>query len=269
MTTEAIGFGDALRAQLILLHHIGRVRLLAAAAALGVLFTIVGERFIARVMTVEAGVVILGMLPWIVLVGAAWGIATWWQEPPSHRDQVLSGPVDITSHELARIAAGGLWLLTLLTLTTGASLIVQAAAGRAAALGGVAPAAWVLLFSAPLLAYVLTVTIATGARRSIVFAVAGLVLLGAAYAVAISYLVSSRRLEEIIDLNRYSLFTALGAGATSTTTTTTYEADGTKIEQSATIFGSHMDPYWLDASLLWWTIAAAALAFVLWRRRRA
>lgn len=277
-----LGFAAALHAQFLLLYRSGRTLILMGAAAIAIIVCIGGEWWFSRLaaardmltMPVEHdGFALLSLHPWIVLTAGAWGIAVWWQESPSRREHVLAAPADITVQELARIAGGGLWLLAVLALTTAAALVIQLLGGRGDALAAVAPAAWAVLFSGPLLAYALAATVATATRRSIVSALVGLVLTMVVFAF-VSYIAIGNAMRngdptEVFGVLRYSLFSALGGLVSTTTTHTTRVSDSQTSTVTLVEHGRSMMPYWLEASLLWWTIAAAALAFVLWRRRRA
>lgn len=270
MSTATIGFAEATRAQFLLLQRAGRVRMLIGAATLGVIHSAVVEWFFASSAmspVKPGGFPLLTMLGMIVIAGAAWGIATWWHEPPGRREHLLALPVDITTHELARIAAGALWLLTMIAATAAAAMIVQVIAGRADALGDLVPAAWLSLFSAPLLAYLLTVTVATATRRSIELVLAGVVFVMITYGLVVQYVVERQGVEAAFSVFRYSLFTALGGLGTQTTTTTTYARDGAMTHQYVVVHGAYMEPYWLGATMLWFAVAAIGLTFVLWRRR--
>ncbi|HEX6135661.1 MAG TPA: hypothetical protein VFZ24_16935 [Longimicrobiales bacterium] len=270
MSAATIGWSDALRAQLVLLVRVGRVRVLLTIAALAVLFS---SYMIWRTPSEDFRIlsfVLMEMQVLLVVIAAGWGIATWWHEPPARRDPMLALPVDLTQHELARIAAGALWLLVAFALTLAASVIVQASFGQMPVIRGVAPAAWIALFSGPLLAYLITVTASTGTRRSLELVLAGFVALSLAYGI-VSGLAFERGGAGAVDrLSRYSLFMALGGVGTETVRTASYAPDGSTVqEQFRVVYGSYVDPHWYDASVLWWTLAGFALAFVLWRRRRA
>lgn len=274
----AIGFVAALHAQLLLLHRNERLRVLIVAAGIGVVLSVAAEVALTRLSeNIESGFLLFAVHGWIGVIAAAWGIAVWWQEPPAHREHVLAAPADVTLQELARITAGGLWLLALLVLATAAALVVQVAGGRAAQLGIVTPGAWAALFSGPLLAYVLSATVATVAtatRRSIELVVAGTLVIGAVFAFAFGWamrtaMVGGGSHTTVLEMLRYSLFNAVGGLGNTTTTYTTHVSDIQTRTVTARLYGESMQPYWLEASIIWWTIAVALLVFALWRRRMA
>ncbi|HEX2166815.1 MAG TPA: hypothetical protein VHG09_06205 [Longimicrobiales bacterium] len=277
-----IGFATALHAQFLLLQRCGRTLILVGAAAIAIILTIGAEWWFSRIAATQHlfaapiehdGFALLSLHPWIVMTAAVWGIAVWWQESPMRREHVLAAPADLTLQELARIAAGGLWLLAMLALTTAAALLVQLAGGRGDALGTVAPAAWAVLFSGPLLAYTLAATVATATRRSIVSAIIGIVVMMGLFAftlqIAIRNAIRDGDPADAFGVLRYSLFNALGGLVSTTTTHTSQVSDSQTTAISTVVHGASMMPHWIEASLLWWTIALVALAFVLWRRRRA
>lgn len=273
LTPATVGFGTALHAQVLLLHRIGRTRLLVAAAVLAVLVSIAAEWLFAQYSIEYGGFVLLSLHGWIALIAAAWGIAVWWQEAPGRRDHVRAAPVDVAVHELARITAGAVWLSGLLALTTAAALAVQLAGGRIDALNDVASSAWVALFSGPLLAYALTSAISTGTRRSIELAVLAVVVLGGVFLLSFRSALTNAMRDgdpaEAFELFRYSLFNAVTGLGNTTTTHTSQISEGQRSTETVVVYGTDMVPYWLEASLLWWAIAVIVVVFVLWRRRSA
>ena len=272
MTARTIRWNGALRAQLLLLQRMGRVRVLVWAGLLSLVAAVVVEwgSPLSDATIVNEGFTLLTLHRFVVLAGAAWGIMLWWHEPPGRREQFLAAPVDVTAHESARIVAGGLWLLVLLLLATAATLAVQAAGGRIAALGNIAPEAWAALFSAPMLAYALAATVSTATRRSVEVVALGIVALGGLYLVVLRFMWGTGAdVMALFEINRYSLFNALGGLGTATTTNYTEVTATSTVTTTSVVTGSHMSPYWLNATVLWWAIALGALAFVLWRRRRA
>lgn len=272
-SAAAIGFVTALRAQVLLLHRSERVRMLVVAAGIGIALCVAVEFALARSgEDIRSGFVLLAVHGWIGAIAAAWGIVVWWQEAPARREHVLAAPADVTQQELARITAGGFWLIALLALTTTAAIVVQVAGGRATQLGIVTPGAWVALFSGPLLAYVLSATVATAARRSILSVVAGTLVLGAVFAFTFARGMRSVLLDggshyTVLESLRYSLFNAVSGLSNITSTRITHVSDIQTSTVTARLYGESMQPYWLEASILWWSIAVVSLAFVLWRRR--
>ena len=269
MTTLTIGWTEAVRAQVVLLRRTGRVRMLFTTSVLILLTMAFLFRSAASDVFAHDGFMLLWVQPFLVAIGAAWGIAVWWHEPPERREQLLMLPAHVSHHELARITAGALWLFAMIALTAIAAILMQMAAGYAEAVADVSPASWLSPFSGPLLAYTLTATIATAARRSIEMVLLGLMLLTATYAVLMQRLMVEDAHVAFDTMARFSLFTALGGFITKTVTNTTYAADGRVLKQQQTTFNADMMAQWEFATVLWWAVAACLLAFVLWRRRSA
>src|SRR5690606_1568267 len=154
---------------------------------------------------------------------------------------------------------------------TAATLAVQAAGGRIEATGNIAPQAWGALFSAPMLAYALAATASTATRRSIEMAVLGSVALGGMYLLVLRFWwvrtgADVMDVVALFEINRYSLFNALGGLGTTTTTHYSEVTATSRVTHTSVVRGADMAPYWLNATLLWWAIALGALSFVLWRR---
>lgn len=180
MTTavHAIRLGHASRIQVDLLRRLGRVRAIIVGCAGGALaIEIIQARLTASGSPLEslAGprFLILGLL------ALAWGGAVWRGEGPKNRQYFLSQPVDVSVHELSRIAAGAWWLTVAL-----AGAVVVAIAGAivrhdtAVLHGGVLP--WIAIFTGALLIYLAVSVVATLTSRVaevLIFSYLGLVVL--------------------------------------------------------------------------------------------
>ena len=100
---------------------------------------------------------ILHRLYFVVLVAAGlWAAAVWHDEGPRRRGYRSSLPVERGRHELLRVAAGGFWLLTVLSIVTVVAVLGGAVSGQQA------PDAWmwVSFVSGPVTVYLLASIVA-------------------------------------------------------------------------------------------------------------
>jgi len=81
--------------------------------------------------------------------------AIWSNEQPSKRGYHWAMPVDRRTHDLARVAAGVVMLLGMLTIVYGVSMLVSLVSGNSAGLGSLSLTFWLALFVGPLLPYAL------------------------------------------------------------------------------------------------------------------
>lgn len=90
---------------------------------------------------------------WLMAAPIIWGFAVWHNEGPSNRLYFWSQPVSRAAHSLARTVAGALWLVVLQAVLITAGALAAAADGEIAQFGMVPLAAWVNMFTGPLLIY--------------------------------------------------------------------------------------------------------------------
>jgi hypothetical protein len=74
----------------------------------------------------------------MVMIAAGWGIAVWRGETNEQRLHLLTAPIDVSHHELARVAAGAVWLITAMVGFVIVGLVVAAAKGEMAVIAGTA-----------------------------------------------------------------------------------------------------------------------------------
>ncbi|HUF49641.1 MAG TPA: hypothetical protein VMN60_02330 [Longimicrobiales bacterium] len=200
--------------------------------------------------TVTQSLLLEEMIGVVLLVAFGWGIAVWRGETAEQRAQMLTAPIDSSKHEFARVAAGAAWLLLgiagfLLVGVTGA--VVRGNAGSIAAVSWLT---WVLFITGPLLAFSLSVPVATATPRAfeyITFSIIGF------YLVVIVLVL--RGYEDFVEAYLAPVFAGkYGIGAAFTP----------GIGMQGKTIGS-----WLLALVLWYALTAAALYGVLrWRRGR-
>jgi hypothetical protein len=122
---------------------------------------------------------LIGMLPFVILMGGAWGILVWRDEPPSKRGYHRSLPVDVAAHHLARVAAGAVWLLPALLLYFAAGIFVTALRGDTGAVAAAGPTLWLGYLLAALILYGMMAALATAVERPLSWIVWGYVALAA------------------------------------------------------------------------------------------
>jgi hypothetical protein len=95
-----------------------------------------------------------------IVAGAAWPLITWNAEAPSRRAYHWSLPVNRLSHDLARVAAGALYLLVGVVALAVACTALSLSDGSFAELRSVPAILWLSFFTAPVLTYLLVSPIA-------------------------------------------------------------------------------------------------------------
>lgn len=100
---------------------------------------------------------------WMVLFGPIWAFVVFHNEGPSSRLYHWSLPVGRTKHTFARVAAGAAWLWVLLLALVVAGALMGLVDGNVQQLGELTPAAWINVFTGPLLGFlaVTTLTVAS------------------------------------------------------------------------------------------------------------
>jgi hypothetical protein len=87
--------------------------------------------------------------------GLFWPFKVWRGERPSRRDHHWSMPVDRRTHDLARVAAGAVWLLAIAALPVLAAAAGAAVTGHAARLAALPAFVWAVPFTTALVLYLL------------------------------------------------------------------------------------------------------------------
>jgi hypothetical protein len=158
-SAHALRLGETTRIQIDLLRRLGRTTAIVVACVLGAL----------AVETIQWRLTVAGSpignlssmrLTIVGLLALAWGGALWRGEGPKNRQYFLSHPVDVSAHELSRVAAGAAWMLVALLAGIMASMLGAVARKDAGAFTeGVAP--WIACVTGPLLIYCFVSTLAT------------------------------------------------------------------------------------------------------------
>lgn len=92
---------------------------------------------------------------WLVFAGPFWGFAVWHNEGPASRLYFWSHPVSRSTHTLARVVAGAVWLVAIYAALIGAAALLALFDGNVAQLGHPGPVAWLDFFLAPLIGYLI------------------------------------------------------------------------------------------------------------------
>jgi len=95
-----------------------------------------------------------------------WALSVWAGEGPSRRAYHWTMPISRASHDLARVAAGGLWLLTGILIMWLAVVVGLAVGGRLDALAAVSAMGWVNYVVAPVIVYLLVSIAAVSSDRA-------------------------------------------------------------------------------------------------------
>jgi hypothetical protein len=115
-----------------------------------------------------------------IIAGAAWPLITWNAEAPSRRGYHWSLPVARLPHDLARVAAGALYLLVGIAALAAACVGLAISDGSLAELRAVPRILWLSFFTAPLLTYLLVSPIALWNEYRITrYALIGFIVMGA------------------------------------------------------------------------------------------
>jgi hypothetical protein len=139
-----------------------------------------------------------------------WALFVWHGELPQRRSYHWSLPVPRPGHDLARIAAGAVWLLAAYLALAAVGAIVAATSGDWAHFASIGPA-WATFFVGPLVLYLLTSPLALWSdsptlRRSMV------AFIGVAIVAAILQLEVYRHVAEAVFGRGWGLTTALIGG---------------------------------------------------------
>lgn len=201
-------------------------------------------------------------------VGAVWGTQLWNDEPPRARLYHWSLPLDTTANDLARLAAGALWLLlgVMAFLTIGFGFML--AFDDLTVIREVNPLLWLSFATSALIGYLLAATLAafTGKALEIALLISIVTLVAVFELVmegrAVGWLAPVGQVLSAVFTDRGGLLTAVaGMAARSSVTLGGAEAQSPWISVSTTA--------WLQAVVLW--LVAGGSAYVLassWHRRR-
>ena len=101
----------------------------------------------------------------LLFVGLLWPLSVWRGEPPSERDALRSLPVTGPGHELARVAAGALWLAAACVTIPALVVLGLLATGRGGSLDTLGIWSWIHFVTGPLTLYLLASVAALLAQR--------------------------------------------------------------------------------------------------------
>ena len=156
-----VGFGGAFVEQLRLLW-MSRRPLLMVLGLVGVL-ALAGDPWsdsvLARLLTPWPF--------WLLVVGPFWAFAVWHNEGPSNRHYFWSQPVGRTTHALARLAAGAAWLALMVLFLILIGAMFAAFEGHLSHFEYVGFAAWLNLFTSPLIGYLMVSVLAVASDHPI------------------------------------------------------------------------------------------------------
>ena len=113
----------------------------------------------------------------LAFIGLCWPLSVWSGEPPGERDAFRSLPVGAPGHELARVAAGALWLVAVSVTLSGLGTLGILAMDRGGSLHALSVRSWIHFVTGPLTLYLLSSCAALRARRplrAILLAIAAL-----------------------------------------------------------------------------------------------
>jgi hypothetical protein len=186
-----VGAGTSFAWQLRLLGWSGRWVYLVAA----LLLVLVA----AKTLHADAvlGVPLVGVAAMVGLPAPVlWGLVVWQGELPHRRSYHWSLPVARPGHDLARVAAGAVWLLAAYLVLAGIGAILAATSGEWARFAAIGPA-WITFFAAPLVLYLLVAPLALWSdSRWLLRVMVGWIVLGVCE--AILQLESYRRVAEAV-----------------------------------------------------------------------
>lgn len=101
----------------------------------------------------------------LLLLGLLWPASIWRDEPPDQRDFFRTLPVVSPGHELARLAAGALWLTIAIAAILSLATVGILVAGHGSKLGVLSPRGWIHYLTGPVTFYLLASVAALAARR--------------------------------------------------------------------------------------------------------
>lgn len=101
----------------------------------------------------------------LLFIGLFWPLSVWRDEPPDERDAFRSLPVAAPGHELARVAAGALWLIALSVALPALVTLGLLATERGGSLHVFSVRSWIHCVTGPLTLYLLSSCAALLARR--------------------------------------------------------------------------------------------------------
>jgi hypothetical protein len=91
----------------------------------------------------------------LLIASVGWALGLWCPELPRNRGYMWSLPVKRGSNHVARVAAGGIWLMGGMALLAGAALLGLLAGGRMATISVVTPDDWINFATGPMTLYLL------------------------------------------------------------------------------------------------------------------
>jgi hypothetical protein len=251
----APGLSIVVMQQMRLLWKTGRVLFLAAL----VLGGLVSAATVAAYLEVDGELFMLHASAILLAAAGLWGVVIWRDEGPRSRHYHWSLPVDMMTHDLARVAAGAAWLFIMIAAYAVLGSVMAYLAGDAQALGRAAPLMALHFALAPLTLYLMTAALATASNRPFEWLLMGYVALAVAVALA-----AWQRQDWIVSLvesmfgKPYGLGWALIAGGV-----------GAEV-RVATPAQAEVSVYlaeWLPFAAMWLLIGAGILAGVAYRRR--
>ena len=203
---------------------------------------------------------------WIVLhglLGCGWALAVWRDTQRSTRTIHWSMPVDVTAHDIARLAAGIAWLTMLTAVSVAALLVLASLHGFTGDVFSSPPVFWLAHFAAAWIGYLLVAPLSTISGRPAEIIL--LTYIGVSGGLALLSLHGDSklfdrfaRMMEVIFFGKYGLATAFFGGK---------DLDGQWTSSLALPDGFAVT--WIASALLWTAIGlltlGCALAFV--RRR--
>jgi len=236
-----------LRHQMRLLHWSGRTWFLAALtfASLAVAAPILAA------YGYDVSTLYLDFAPAMMFMSGLFGIFVWRDEPPTKRDYHWTLPLDAGTHDIMRVAAGGVWLTAAIVLFTVTGAIVAFAAGGSEAWLRAAPLMLPHYFLSSYIIYLLAAAMSTRSRRPIEYVIFGYI--GVVVLLAIAELAALPWLTELVQraLGRpYGLGWAVAGAWISGEAA----AEGTVAPALTSTPGE-----WLPVALLWLAIGVTAL----------
>ena len=242
----AVRFLPSTRIQVELLRRLGRVRGIivgCAAAALAIEFLQVKLAAAGAPTESLAGT----RLTIVGLLALAWGASIWRGEAPKNRQYFLSHPVDASAHELSRVAAGAAWLIAAIAGSVVVA-IISALVRRDAIAFADGPLTWSGLFTGSVLVYLVVSAIATLTGR-----VAEVLIIGYLGLVVLVPVLALTGIGKSVG----KVFNAMIVGE--------YGLRAALVAPRTTELGASVK--WILALAIWYAVAGAMFAAVLWWRR--